>query len=98
MSGSTNAQVALRSALTTSPRDCFGGGSTRSLRLTHHQVAHSDAPSSSPGKMPARNSFEIDTFADTPKMTNAMLGGMMGAMMPADAIRPAARALLWPAA
>ena len=48
--------------------------------------------------MPAKNNFEIETLAATPKTTKPMLGGMIGAMMPADAIRPAERALSWPAA
>ena len=48
--------------------------------------------------MPARNSLEIDTLAATPKITKPMLGGITGAMMPAEAIRPAERALSWPAA
>ena len=43
--------------------------------------------------MPAMNSFEIETFAATPKTTNPMLGGITGAMIPAEAIKPADRAL-----
>jgi hypothetical protein len=48
--------------------------------------------------MPARNSFEIETLAATPKTTKPMLGGRIGAMIPAEAMRPAERALSWPAA
>ena len=48
--------------------------------------------------MPARKSLPMETLAATPKMTKPMEGGMMGAMMPAEAMRPPARALSWPAA
>ena len=98
MKGSTKAQVARRSASTTSAAVLRGGGTTTSLRTRYHQVNTSDTASQMPGKMPAMNSLEIDTLAATPKMTKAMLGGMMGAMMPAEAIRPAERALSCPAA
>ena len=54
--------------------------------------------SHTPAKMPAMHSLEIDTMAATPKITKPMLGGMIGAMMPAEAIRPAERALSCPAA
>ena len=54
-------------------------------------------PISRPGTMPAMNSLLIDTLAATPKITKPIDGGMIGAMMPAEAIRPPARALSWPA-
>ena len=57
-----------------------------------------DAASIRPGKIPAKNSFEIDTLAATPNTTKPMLGGNTGATIPAEAIRPAERALSWPAA
>src|SRR3990167_1667488 len=98
MKGSTSAQVARRMASSTSAALLRGGGTTISLRTSHHQVATSDRASHTPGKMPAMNSLEIDTLAATPKITKPMLGGMMGAMMPADAISPAERARSWPAA
>ena len=69
-----------------------------SLRASHHQVTTNESANIRPGKMPAIKSLEMETLAATPKITNPMLGGMMGAMMPADAIRPADRALSWPAA
>ncbi|MNT94698.1 hypothetical protein D3C72_2364380 [compost metagenome] len=51
-----------------------------------------------PGTIPARNSLLMDTLAATPKITKPMDGGITGAMMPADAMSPAERSLLWPAA
>ena len=98
ITGSTSAQVDSRRATMTSALLLRLGAWTTSLRASHHQVSHRETPSSTPGTMPARKSLEIDTLADTPKITNAMLGGITGAMMPAEAIRPAERALSWPAA
>src|SRR5436190_10351500 len=93
MKGSTSAQRASRNARNISPADWRGGGAMFSERATNHQAAQSAAPIIRPGKMPAKNRREIDTLAATPKTTNPMLGGMNGAMIPAEAIRPAERAL-----
>src|SRR5690349_18346906 len=97
MSGSIIAQADSRRALIISANDLRGGTGIRSRRLTHHQVAQSEAPIITPGTMPARNSLVIDTLAATPKITKPIEGGMMGAMMPPAAIKPAELALLWPA-
>jgi hypothetical protein len=91
--GKTKAQVASRKAKPISATDLRGGTCTTSRRANHHQVIHNEAPSKMPGTMPAMKSLEIDTLPATPKMTKPMLGGMTGAMMPAEAIKPAERAL-----
>src|SRR5262249_19193007 len=98
ISGSPIAQPDSRSAFRISASDLRGGLGMASRRLSHHHVAQSDAPISRPGTIPARNSFVIDTLAATPKITKPIDGGMIGAMMPPAAIRPAERALSWPAA
>ena len=41
--------------------------------------------------------MEIDRPLATPNTTKPMLGGMIGPMIPPAAIRPAERALSWPA-
>ena len=98
ITGRTSAQPASRSARSTSLADLRGGDAIVSVRTSHHHVATSAPASINPGKMPAKNSFVIETLAATPKTTKPMLGGMIGAMIPAEAIRPAERALSWPAA
>ena len=98
ITGRPSAQAALPMAASTSLNGRRGGEAMSSLRASHHQVNQIEAPSISPGTMPARKSFEIETLAATPKMTKPMLGGRIGAMIPAEAIRPAERALSWPAA
>ena len=84
--------------VSTSPVEARGGGTMRSVRTSHHQVSHSEAPIISPGTMPARNSLEIETLPATPKITKPIDGGITGPMMPVAAMSPPERALSWPAA
>ena len=97
ITGSISAQVDSLSARQRSAALALGGGVTFSRRATKCQVTAMATPMSRPGTMPARNSLPMETLPATPKMMKAMEGGITGAMTPADAMRPPARPLSWPA-
>ena len=96
ITGRPSAQPAWATAASTSLNGRRGGETMSSFLASHHQVNQIEAPSISPGTMPARKSLEIETLAATPKITKPMLGGRIGAMIPAEAMRPAERALSCP--
>src|SRR5258707_8641369 len=97
MIGSTIAHVDSCAAFQISAPVARGGGWMFSFLATSHQVTAIDTPIRRPGTIPARNSLLIETLAATPKMTKPIDGGITGAMIPAEAMRPPALALSWPA-